>query len=225
MSNLILPTLRNFLIGAIALGLLLFPAAGTFAYWKAWLFILVFLTSVSAIGVYLSLQDPALLERRKQFGPAAEQSIAQKMIMSLTLIGFLGIFVVSALDQRYGWSSAPSYVPILGNLLIVLGFLILFFVFKENSYGSSNIQVIEEQNIVTTGPYGLVRHPMYTGTLIMSSGIPLALGSLWGLLVLFLITPILIWRILEEEKLLKRELPGYPEYMQKVRKRLIPYVW
>lgn len=152
MSKLILPTLRNFLIGAIALGVLLFPAAGTFAYWQAWLFILVFLTSVSAIGVYLSLQDPALLERRKQFGPAAEQSIAQKMIMSLTLLGFLGIFIVS-------------------------------------------------------------------------SGIPLALGSFWGLLVLALITPILIWRIMDEEKLLEQELHGYAEYKQKVRKRLIPFVW
>jgi protein-S-isoprenylcysteine O-methyltransferase Ste14 len=225
MSKLILQTLKNFLIGAIALGLLLFLPAGTFAYWQAWLFIIVFMTSVSTIGVYLSLQDPELLERRKQFGPSAEQSTPQKMIMSLTMVGFLGIFVVSALDNRFGWSQAPNYVSIFGNLLIILGFIMLYFVFKENSFGSSNIQVVEGQKIVTSGPYRLVRHPMYTGTLMMSSGIPLALGSWWGLLVLALITPILLWRILDEEKLLKQELPGYAEYMQMVSKRLIPYVW
>ncbi len=180
MSKLILQTLKNFLIGAIALGMLLFPAAGTFAYWQAWLFIIVFITSVSTIGVYLSLQDPELLERRKQFGPSAEPTTPQKVIMSLTMLGFLAIFVVSALDQRLGWSQAPIYISILGNLLIILGFIMLYFVFKENSYGSSNIQVIEGQKIVTSGPYRLVRHPMYTGTLIMSSGIPLALGILLG---------------------------------------------
>lgn len=225
MKKLILPTLRTFVIGAIALGIVLFLPAWTLNYWQAWVFIVVFGTSANAIGVYLSLKDPELLERRKKVGPAAEQTLAQKIIISLSILGSLGVLVFSAFDHRFGWSSVPPYGSLAGDVLVVLGFLINLFVFKENSYGGSTIQTVEDQKVISTGPYALVRHPMYVGVLVMMIGVPLALGSWWGLAVLALITPVLIWRILDEEALLKKDLPGYIEYTQKVRYRLVPYLW
>lgn len=223
--KLALATLRTFLIGAIALGMILFLPAWTLNYWQAWVFIAVFLICVNGIGLYLTLKDPALLERRKQFGPAAEQSLAQKIIMSLSLVGILGLLVFCALDHRFGWSPLPAGVSILGDGLVALGLLVNLLVLRQNSYGSANIQTMEGQKVISTGLYALVRHPMYMGLLGMMIGVPLALDSLLGLAVLALIMPILIWRILDEEKFLKRDLPGYAEYMQKVRFRLVPYVW
>lgn len=225
MNKLILPTLRTFLLGAVALGLVLFLPAWTLNYWQAWVFIVVFMTSVNAIGLYLSIKDPELLERRKNVGPTAEQNMAQKIIMSFAILGFIAVFVFSALDHRFSWYLIPTYISLIGNVLVVLGFFIQFLVFKENSYGASNIQTFEDQKVIATGPYALVRHPMYVGVLVMMIGVPLALGSLWGLAVLILILPMLIWRILNEEQLLKNDLPGYREYAQKVRYRLAPYVW
>jgi protein-S-isoprenylcysteine O-methyltransferase Ste14 len=225
MNKLIIPTLKTFFLGVIMLGILLFLPAWTLNYWQAWIFIVVFSTSTNIIGVYLSLNDPVLLERRKNIGPAAEQRMAQKVIISVGIIGFLGLIVFSAFDHRFGWSLVPPYISVVGDALVALGLLIDLFVFKENSYGASNVQTFEEQKIISTGLYGLVRHPMYLGVLVMCIGTPLALGSYWGLAFLALSTVVLIWRILDEEKLLKKELPGYIEYMQKVRYRLVPYLW
>lgn len=225
MNKLLIPTLRTFLMGAIALGLLLFLPAWTLNYWQAWVFIVVFMVSANAIGVYLAMKDPALLERRKKVGPAAEQNMVQKIIMSVALTVNFALLVFSALDHRYLWSPVSPYVSLAGDVLVALGFLINFFVFKENSYGSSTIQTVEDQKVISSGPYALVRHPMYVGVLVMITGVPLALGSWWGLAVIVLMTPVLIWRILVEEKLLKKDLPGYIEYAQKVRYRLVPYLW
>ncbi len=226
MKNLIIPTARTFLIGAIALGLLLFVPAGTLNYWQAWVFIVVFMTSANAIGVYLSLKDPELLERRKQFGPAAEQNKVQKVIISFAILANIALLIFCGLDHRFGWSPPlPPLVSLAGDALVALGFLINYYVFRENSYGASNVQAFEGQKVIATGPYALVRHPMYVGVLVMVVGVPVALGSLWGLAVLALTTPILIWRILDEEQLLKKDLPGYTEYTQKVRYRLVPHLW
>jgi protein-S-isoprenylcysteine O-methyltransferase Ste14 len=225
MKKLILPTLRTILIGSVALGILLFLPAGTFNYWQAWVFIVVFTVSTNAIGVYLSLKDPALLERRKQVGPAAEQSPVQKILISFGILSLLGLMVFSALDHRFEWSIMPPYVSLVGAGMVALGLLINLLVFKENSYGGSNIQTMEGQKVISTGPYALIRHPMYGGVLVMVIGTPLALGSWWGLVILAVALPGLIWRILDEEKLLERELPGYKEYEQKVRYRLVPYLW
>ncbi len=181
--------------------------------------------SANAIGVYLTLKDPELLERRKKGGPAAEQNMAQKIIISIALIGWVILLVLCGLDHRFTWSAVSLPVSLVGNVLIMLGFLIDFFVFKENSYGASTIETFEDQKVISTGLYALVRHPMYMGVLFMMIGVPLALGSWWGLTVLVLILPVLIWRILDEEKLLKKDLPGYREYAQKVRYRLVPYLW
>lgn len=225
MKKLILPTLRTILIGSVALGILLFLPAGTFNYWQAWVFIVVFTVSTNAIGVYLSLKDPALLERRKQVGPAAEQSPVQKILISFGILSLLGLMVFSALDHRFEWSIMPPYFSLVGAGMVALGLFINLLVFKENSYGASNIQTMEGQKVISTGPYALIRHPMYGGVLVMVIGTPLALGSWWGLAILAVALPGLIWRILDEEKLLERELPGYKEYEQKVRYRLVPYLW
>jgi protein-S-isoprenylcysteine O-methyltransferase Ste14 len=225
MNKLILQTLSTFLIGAIVLGLLLFLPAGTLNYWQAWVFIVVFMISVGAIGVYLSIKDPALLERRKNIGPAAEQSTTQKIIISVAFLGNLALLIFCGLDQRFGWSKMPGVVSLAGDALVALGLLMNLLVFQENSYGASNIKVEEGQMVISTGPYALVRHPMYAGVLIMLIGVPLALGSWWGLAVLALTTPGLIWRILDEEKVLEKDLSGYQEYEQKVRYRLVPYLW
>jgi protein-S-isoprenylcysteine O-methyltransferase Ste14 len=225
MTKLITQTIGTFLFGAFLLGVLLFLPAGTFNYWQAWVFIVVFMTSVSVIGVYLSIKDPALLERRKNIGPGAEQSPAQKIIISIGILSNIGLLVFCALDYRFGWSPVPAYVSLLGNGLVALGLFIDLLVFKENSYGASNIKVEEDQRVIMTGPYSLVRHPMYVGVLIMAIGVPLALCAWWGLAILILVVPGLAWRILDEEKLLKKDLPGYTEYMQKVRYRLVPYLW
>lgn len=225
MKKLILPALRTFAIGALILGLILFLPARTFNYWQAWLFIFVFLACVTGIGLYLSINDPALLERRKKVGPAAEQSPVQKIIMSIALVGILALLVVCALDHRFSWTRVPVVISLLGDGLVALGLYLNLLVFKENSFGGSTVETVADQKVISTGPYALVRHPMYLGVLVMMIGVPLALASLWGLAILAGILPGLVWRILDEEKLLVQQLPGYAEYMQKVRFRLLPYLW
>jgi protein-S-isoprenylcysteine O-methyltransferase Ste14 len=225
MSKLIVSTLRTFVIGAVALGLILFLSAWTVKYWQAWVFIVVFNCSANAIGLYLSIKDPALLERRKKVGPAAEQNTAQRIIMSIAFAAISGLLVFCALDFRFGWSRMPAVVAVIGDLLVILGLLINLVVFRENTFGASTIKTEADQKVISTGPYALVRHPMYAGVLVMLSGVPLALGSWWGLLFLVLALPMLAWRILDEEKLLRKDLPGYVEYTHKVRYRLIPYLW
>ena len=225
MNKLILPTLRTFLIGAVVLGLVLFLPAWTLNYWRAWVFILVFMSSVSAIGVYLSIKDPVLLERRKNVGPAAEQNAAQRMIMSIAFASILGLLVYCALDYRFAWSPVVAGLSLLGDMMVALGLFFNLLVFKENSFGGSTVQTFEAQKVISSGPYSLIRHPMYLGVLIMMLGVPLALGAGRGFAFFAIILPGLVWRILDEEKLMKIDLPGYSDYTQKVRYRLVPYLW
>jgi protein-S-isoprenylcysteine O-methyltransferase Ste14 len=224
MNSLVIRTPRTALIGVSALAVLLLVPAGTLFYWQAWAFIVVFTVSTNAIGVYLLLKDPALLQRRLQFGPAAERG-AQKIISSLSIVGFLGVMVFCALDYRFGWSQVPPVVSLLGNVLVALGLFIDLLVFRQNTFGASNIRVEQGQTVVSTGPYAIMRYPMYAGVLVMAVGVPLALGSWWGLLLIGLLMSVLVWRILDEERVLKTELPGYTEYTQRVRYRLVPHVW
>jgi protein-S-isoprenylcysteine O-methyltransferase Ste14 len=225
MNDVTRRALRSSLFGIVALAALLFIPAGTFDYWQAWLFMAVFGCTSGATTVYLALRDPKLLERRMNVGPRAEKEPAQKIIMVLATLGFIAMLVFPAIDHRFGWSSVPASVSVLGDALIALGFLFIFFVFRENSYGASTIQIAEGQTVISTGPYALVRHPMYAGALVMSVGIPLALDSWWGLFVLFLLLPVLIWRLLDEERFLRQNLPGYTEYQTKVKYRLVPFIW
>jgi protein-S-isoprenylcysteine O-methyltransferase Ste14 len=155
----------------------------------------------------------------------AEQSMLQKIVATIALTGLVALFVLSALDRRFGWSSVPPLVSWIGDGLLVLSFIMFYFVFRVNSYGASNIRVEPNQQVISTGPYALVRHPMYDGALVMIISIPLALGSWWALALLMITLPVLVIRILDEEKVLAKDLPGYTEYEQKVPYRLIPYLW
>jgi protein-S-isoprenylcysteine O-methyltransferase Ste14 len=216
---------RSSLFGVVALAALLFIPAGTFDYWQAWLFMAVFVTTSGAITVDLAIRDPKLLERRMHVGPRVEKEPAQKIIVLLAMLGFIAMLVVSALDHRFGWSSVPASVSVLADGLIALAFLFVFFVFRENSFSASTIQIAEGQTVISTGPYALVRHPMYAGALVMLLALPVALGSWWGLLVVVLKLPVLIWRLLDEERFLRQNLAGYAQYQTKVRYRLLPLIW
>ena len=209
----------------VVMAALIFLPAWTLDYWQAWIFLTVFFLSVLAITVYLMKKDPKLLERRINAGPGAETQRSQQIIQFLAQIAFIAVIVVPAIDHRFGWSTMPPYMSAVGDLLVALGFLVVFLVFKENTYTSAIIEVGSEQKIISTGPYALVRHPMYIGALIMLAGIPLALGSWWGLFTIIPITLVIVWRLLDEEKFLAKNLAGYVEYQSKVRCRLLPFIW
>ncbi len=207
------------------LGLCLFAPAWSFNFWQAWVYLMAFSVSAALITIYLWKKDPKLLERRVEAGPAAEKEKTQKIIQFFASISFFTLLVIPALDHRFGWSSVPFYIVITGDILVVLGFLLIFLVFRENTFAAATIRVSTDQKVITTGPYSIVRHPMYVGALIMLLGTPLALGSWWGLLLYIPFLLIVVWRLLDEEKYLYRNLPGYKEYCQKVRYRLIPLLW
>ena len=204
---------------------LLFGGAGTFDWWQAWLYLAVYFGASLVITLYLVRKDPALLARRMRGGPWAEKQPAQQLIMVLASVAFIGLIVLPALDRRFGWSDMPPWVAIAGEVVEALSWLAIYFVFRENSYTSSTIETAADQKVISTGPYALVRHPMYATALVMLLGGPIALGSWWGVLGLLVITPALIWRIVDEEKFLAGNLPGYAAYNQRVRYRLIPHVW
>ena len=225
MNNLTRRAVVSLLILLLAFAGLLFASAGTLDYWQAWTFLGVYFALSVAATLYLAKKDPALLERRMSGGPFAEKETTQKIIMSLVSLGFIGLLAVPALDHRFAWSYVPPYLVVVGNILVALGFLAIAFVFRENTFTSATIEVASDQRVISTGPYAVVRHPMYAGALVMLAGIPIALGSWWGLLVLLAILPMLIWRMLDEERFLARNLPGYAEYQRRVRYRLIPLVW
>jgi len=217
--------LRSAIVGLLVFGALIFGPAGTVRYWRGWGFILVFTICTNIIGLYLARTDPALLERRMKVGPGAETRPAQKAIISLAFLAFGALFVVSALDYRFGWSKVPAFVSIVGDLLVALGLGIDLRVFRENSYGASTVETAAGQKVISTGPYALVRHPMYVGVVIMLLGVPLALGSYWSLVFMLLNVPILMLRIRDEEAMLKQELEGYTDYTRHVRYRLLPGLW
>lgn len=225
MCKLVVSTIKSLAIGVAILGLLLFVPAGTINYWQAWVLIAIFVLGSQAIGIYLSVHDPELLERRKQAGPQAETRPVQKIIILVLIAALVGMFILSSIDHRFGWSQLPAAVSVVGDVLAALGLFVTFLVVKENSFSSSNIRVFKDQKVISTGPYAFVRHPMYTGTLLLTLATPLALGSWWGVLPVLLVVPMLIWRILDEEALLNSELPGYPDYASKVKYRLLPLCW
>lgn len=206
----------------VVLGLLLFVPARSIHYWQAWVYLTLFALSAGAITRYLMKRDPALLARRMRGGPFAEKEPSQRLIMLVVSLAYVAMFLVSALDHRFRWSQVPLVATVAGDVLLVAGFFIEFLVFRENTFASATIEVGKGQTVISTGPYALVRHPMYGGGLLMLLGTPLALGSWWGFLAYIPMVPALIWRLLDEERLLAKELPGYPEYCATVRWRLIP---
>jgi protein-S-isoprenylcysteine O-methyltransferase Ste14 len=218
-------TIRSTVFGTLILAALLFVPAWTLKYWQGWAFLAAFTIPSALIGVYLAIYDPKLLERRMRAGPRAEKEPRQKIIVFFVMLGFITLLVFPALDHRFGWSPVSARVSLLGDLLIVLGFVLFFFALRVNSYGASTIQVVEGQRVISTGPYAIVRHPMYAGVLPLLVGIPLSLGSWWGLLLIIPFIGILVWRLLEEERFLHKNLPGYTAYTSRVRYRLVPYIW
>src|SRR5262245_2418294 len=213
------------LIGFVVFGLLLFLPVWTLDYWQAWVFIAVFTLSTSVPSLYLALRDPAALERRLHAGPAAETRTVQKVIASIAFLSLPAVMVFSAFDHRFGWSPVALAVSIIGDALVALGLGISMFVVIQNRYAAANITIEAEQEVVSTGLYRLVRHPMYLGALILMIGIPLALDSWWGLLILIPTAIGIVFRIFDEERMLEQQLSGYSEYATRVHYRLLPYVW
>lgn len=210
---------------ALAMALLVFVAAGTLRYWHGWLFLAVFFASGVSHTLYGMNNDPALLERRLAGGPTAERSSAQRTIMVFVSLGFIGLLVVPALGWRLGGGALPVAAVMVGNALIVAGFYITFLAFRENTFAAANVDIFAGQRVVSSGPYAVVRHPQYAGAIFYLLGIPLALGSWWGLLVFAAMVPFLIWRLLDEERVLTAGLRGYAEYRNRVRWRLIPGIY
>ncbi|HUJ63189.1 MAG TPA: isoprenylcysteine carboxylmethyltransferase family protein [Kofleriaceae bacterium] len=209
----------------IVLALAAFVPAGTASWAEAWLFLGVFTASAVAVTVYVAREDPALLARRSHGGPLAEKEPTQQLIQGLASLSFLSAVVVPALDHRFGWSHVGLAFVVLGDALVVLGFLIVFVVFRENTFASSTIEVAADQRVIDSGPYAVVRHPMYAGGLVLIAGVPLALGSLVGLVTFPPFLAIIVWRLLDEERFLVAQLTGYAAYRERVRWRLVPRIW
>ena len=220
-----LQTLASAVFGVVFFAVALFVPAGTVAYWQGWTLIAVFLVTTILPSIYLAVRDPAALQRRMRAGPTAETRPLQRIVISATVVLVIAALVVSALDHRFGWSSVPPWAVAVGYVLVAVGLLLAQLVVVQNGYASANITVEEGQPLVSTGLYGVVRHPMYSGALVMMVGMPLALDSLWGLGVVAAAVPVLVLRIADEEQMLRDELAGYAEYATRVRSRLVPGVW
>lgn len=225
MKNLLVRTWLGFAFLMVVLALTLFLSAGSLAYWQAWFYLADFALCTILITAYLIKNDRELLEGRVKAGPVAETQKSQQIIQGLASLFFLGLFIVPGLDYRYGWSHVPSVLSIIADGFVALGFYFVFLVFKENTYTRATIEVSEEQKVITTGPYALVRHPMYAGASVLLLATPIALGSWVALPFAIPIILVVTVRLLDEEKFLSANLNGYDAYRQKVRYRLVPYIW
>ena len=225
MDRLIIKTWLGLVFLATAMAVVLFVTAGTIHYWEAWQFLAIYFAASILITVYLIRNDRALLERRMAGGPTAEKTKTQRVIMFFASIGFIALLVIPGFDRRRGWSHVSIPGLVLGDLSMAVGWLIVFLVFRENSFSSATIEVAPDQKVISTGLYSLVRHPMYAGSLLLFLGIPLSLGSYWGLLAAAATIPFVVWRSIDEESFLGRHLPGYQEYCAHRRWRLIPGIF
>lgn len=220
--KLLLNALTKFILGLILLGALLFLPAWTFNYFGAWLFLGLLFVPMLIVGVVLFIRSPELLSKRLD---AKEKQGAQKGVVALSGLMFPAGFIISALDFRFGWSSVPVWLVAAASVSFIIGYALYAEVLRENAYLSRTVKVEEGQSVISTGLYGVVRHPMYLATLLMFLPIPLILGSFWGLIPFAIYPVLLIVRIADEEKLLSAELGGYAEYKTKVKYRLIPFIW
>jgi len=205
----------------------LLPFAWTVHYWQAWAFVAVLLVSDGATALYLYRRDPALLDRRLGRGVQArtEETAAQQKVQSVVQLLALVTLALAATDHRKGWSSLSAPVCVVGLALMAVALYMVFLVFKTNTYAAATVQVDQNQQVISSGPYALVRHPMYSSLTLQLIATPLALGSLWALLPGVVLIAVLGVRALDEEKFLATNLVGYTEYMSRVRHRLVPLVW
>ena len=224
MSSALRVTLSS-LASLVGFMLLLFLPTGTLNYWQGWAFLGVFAMVSLVPTLYLGRVDPATVERRMHAGPTAETRVVQKAAVAGIVLSFTGMLLVAGLDRRFGWSSVPTAISVLGDVMVAVGLGTAMLVVFQNRYAAANIIVEKDQPLVTAGLYGIVRHPMYSGGVVMMIGMPLALGSYWALLVAIAALVLLVVRILDEEKMLSQELTGYRDYMQKVHYRLVPLAW
>ena len=209
----------------VVMWIVLFLPAWTVDFFQAWLFWLTFSILTILITLYLLKKDIRLLEFRTRQGPSAETETSQKIVQMFASILFILLLIVPGFDHRYHWSDVPLYLNIVGDVFVLLGFIIVFLVFKENSFASGIIETDKEQKVITTGPYRIVRHPMYSGGLLLLLLTPLALGSYLALVFAVLLFIIIVIRLLYEERFLLKNLLGYKEYCEKTRHRLIPFIW
>ncbi len=218
----ILTATLRLVIGMPVIGLLFFWPAGTFNYWQAWLWLAILFLPLMGMFLYLIKRDPALLERRVRTGETRPE---QRRIIALSSLYLIFIFLVPGFDKRFGWSSVPVWLILLADVFVLVAFLLNFLVIRVNSYASRVVEIQEGQKVITTGPYALVRHPMYTSIILIMLATPIALGSTWGVLPNIPFIFLLAARAKNEEELLVDELTGYREYMQKTRYRLFPGIW
>lgn len=225
MKSLIYKSIAGLFFLFVVLGLALFLPAQTIYYLQAWIYLIIFAILAIIITIYLFINDKSLLERRVKQTPINETRLSQKIIQSLASVFFCLMFILSGFDYRFKWSKVPIYLSIIAEFFIVLGFLIIFWTFKENSFTSGVIEVDKDQKVISTGLYGIIRHPMYLGGLLVVIFSPFALGSYWAIFCIVPLTIVIITRILDEEKYLSETLTDYSEYNKKVRYRLIPFIW
>ena len=220
--KLLISALSKYILGLLMVTFLLFLPAGTIAYFNGWLFIALLFVPMLLLGVILLLKAPDLLKKRLNH---KEKEGGQKQVIGLSLLMFVGGFVAAGLDFRFGWTAVPNWLSILSSVLLLLSYGLYAEVMRENAYLSRTIEVQENQKVVDTGLYGIIRHPMYSATILLYLAMPLVLGSWISFLVMLLYPVIIVFRICNEEKVLEQGLEGYCEYKQRVKYRLIPCVW
>ena len=221
-NNLFLQALKKIIAGFVAIGLLLYLPAGTLHYWNAWLFVAVLFVPMIFLGIVMLFKSPKLLEKRLD---AKEKVNEQKWVVALSGIMFIAAFVVAGLNFRYSWHSLPDYVIWSGTVIFLLSYLMYAEVMRENAFLSRTIEIQENQKVIDTGLYGVVRHPMYSATLLMFLSIPLILGSLVSFVIMLAYIPIIAIRMRSEEKILEEGLKGYKEYKKKVKYKVLPFAW
>lgn len=221
-AKLFFGAILKFLLGIILVGTLIFLPAGTFSFFGGWLLMAILFVPMFVAGIVMMIKNPALLKSRLD---AREKRKEQDTVQKLSGLMFIIGFVLAGLGTRLGWYTLPKTVTYIGAALFLVAYLIYAEVLRENTYLSRTIKVQEGQKVVDTGLYGIVRHPMYSTTLLLFLSMPLVLGSLYSFAVFLAYPVIIIKRIKDEEKLLEEELMGYKEYKQKVKYRLIPFVW
>jgi len=214
--------LLRFGLMPFVLGAVFFWPAGTLRYWQAWAYMAILLLPMLGVLVYFLHKDPTVLERRMR---TKEKESRQKLILLLGWPSFLGAFVLPGFDRRYGWSAVPPALVIAADAVVLAAYLLFFLVLRENRFAGRTVEVEGGQHVISTGPYSILRHPMYAAILPIYLFTPLALGSFWAVLPALLMPVVLVARIFDEERVLSRELEGYREYMGRVRHRLIPGVW
>ena len=220
--KLFVQALTKFLAGLLLVGLLLFLPAGTFYFWQAWLFIGILFGPMFIAGIWLMIRQPELLRKRLD---AKEKQGEQKWVVALSGLMFIAVFVVAGLSCRFGWYMLPDGAVYVATIIFLAAYALYAEVMRENVWLSRTIEVQENQQVVSTGLYGIVRHPMYAATLLLFLSMPLVLASPWSFAIMLLYIPIIALRIHNEEQVLERELKGYVEYKQHVRYKIIPFIW